>query len=145
MSENDLRSYLFAGIGRNAHMCRVESPLVSQGFPDVNYCSCGVSNEMELKYGKWPGSPPDIRPSQMAWFRERMLNGGFPLLLARGEFAPGLMSHWLYGGDVIEKLYTAKSVPEWASLAFVDLGSEINFPRLLLLMQNPQHVYQRRP
>lgn len=66
---------LFKDIGASAHVSWIESHATALGAPDLNYCVDGVEGWLELK-----ASPDvDIRASQVAWMKERINSGGYPL------------------------------------------------------------------
>lgn len=80
MSENDLRQEVkraFQNTG--AHLSWIESHATASGFPDLEICHRGISQQIELKYAKEDGDIK-IRKSQYLWFRQRVKAGGTPLL-----------------------------------------------------------------
>lgn len=61
------------------HVSAVESHYSSPGIPDLDYCLDGVEGHIELKF--WGAKPPEIRPTQIAWMRDRVKAGGHPLMV----------------------------------------------------------------
>lgn len=57
------------------HGCRVESPVVSAGIPDLSVCVDKIESFIELKYHS-DKHPAKIRPSQYHWMKKRIKAGG---------------------------------------------------------------------
>ena len=92
--EADFSKYILDNIGteHNCHVCRVESPEVSAGIPDLSMCLNGVESMVELKYA---GSVklPVVRPTQRHWMRKRQAAGGNVAYLF---FVDGEDRQWIY-------------------------------------------------
>jgi hypothetical protein len=97
-----------------AHVTRIESPMHGVGFPDLNVCIGGQEINIELKYGV--GCAPRVRETQLKWFKNRILAGGKPIVIAWLEVG-GVSYICVYEGYKIMNLYTAKSRENWLSLA----------------------------
>ena len=78
------------------HWSRIDQA-ASPGFPDLEYCTRGITGQLELKFSDGKRAPK-LRASQKAWFRERLAVGGKPLI-------------WLLCQDLIY-VYTLKEIPE---------------------------------
>jgi len=59
------------------HACRIESPDVSAGVPDLSWAWSGEEGFFELK----DGDKPELRPSQYRWIKKRLAAGGRASLL----------------------------------------------------------------
>ncbi len=79
MSEKELASHVKLITRNAAHLCFVESHLTSAGIPDIDFCISGVEGHLELKY--WGKEPPNFRPTQIKWFRDRNSHGGVSIIL----------------------------------------------------------------
>ncbi len=97
----------------DSHISRIESPITAPGYPDVDFCARGVNVQIEFKYSE-NGLPPEIRPTQVRWFKKRIKAGGRPFILAKIL----VEDEWLYflvlGGN-IENLARASSINAWIS------------------------------
>jgi len=62
------------------HVSRVEAAASAAGIPDLDYCLTGKESHIELKYGH-SQKMPELRPSQVRWFRDRVKAGGRPFIL----------------------------------------------------------------
>ena len=63
------------------HLSWIESHSTAVGFPDVDYCCYGVEGNLELK----AGPDIDVLASQVQWFKERLVAGGWPLFLVQWD------------------------------------------------------------
>lgn len=92
MTENDLRKVIHeVAIRRGGHISWIESHVTSAGFPDADICvpypsktAPSVIVQMELKVVK-SGGKIVIRPTQYAWFRDRVRAGGNPVLVVGSD------------------------------------------------------------
>lgn len=62
------------------HVSRVEAAESAAGIPDLDYCIGGRENHIELKVGR-ATKGPELRPSQVRWFKGRLKAGGTPFFL----------------------------------------------------------------
>lgn len=83
MSEKDFEREVIEWLNSSSdikpHVLHVESPVTSPGIPDLDVAMVrnGVQYEfhLEVKYSPWKQAP-EIRPTQIKWFRDRIRNGG---------------------------------------------------------------------
>lgn len=112
MSESDLSKAVFSIINDGGgHACRVESPLVTPGFPDIDFCIDGHMGQIELKFQDF-FTYLHIRPAQYRWHKQRQKAGGRTFFLA--EFCTE-NSHLfvLINGNRIQKLESPNDPSEW--------------------------------
>lgn len=88
---------------------RVESPLVSAGVPDLNVCGQGIHEWIELKAMQVGETKISIRPTQYAWFRDRIRAGGNPMLVVWIDHMQGCL---FVPGEHIEKLDMKKALAD---------------------------------
>jgi hypothetical protein len=81
MRENVFSKLVLAVLNRHGHGCRVESPEVSAGIPDLSYCVLGAEGFLELK----EGNKPKLRPDQYRWIKKRVKAGGRVAILWHDE------------------------------------------------------------
>lgn len=84
MSENNFWHQLRNGIYHKGHFSRIESHATSNGFPDIDFCTLGISGQIELKYTN-SMTAPEIRPSQVRWFKKRTKHDGNAWLFVKVE------------------------------------------------------------
>ena len=133
MSESRLWQYIDNNIGHIGHFSRVESPNTSSGIPDVDYCIKGFTNHLELKYSgtSWA----KLRPTQSAWFRRRVKNGGVPLLLHMNAKL-GIPEYAVIKGLFVPNLVKFKT-EDWYEFAHVVWQEKINWDELIQILVNP--------
>ena len=76
MSEANFWKEIKKNVGHIGHWNRIESHATADGFPDTAFSINGVGGTIELKYVASDLVPPDIRASQVRWFRKNVKNGG---------------------------------------------------------------------
>ena len=85
----------------DSHMSCIESPITSPGIPDVDFCVNGKEVKVEFKYSA-NGLGPEIRPTQVRWFKKRLKAGSNPWLMAKIY----VDEEWLYflvkGMDIVD-------------------------------------------
>lgn len=132
MSEIDLQSLVIKEfIKRGAHVSNIESGLTCAGFPDLDVCREGKINQLEIKHFKKTKPShrdmPDIRDTQVKWFRDRIKAGGNPMILTQGR--EGL--YMLHHGKYVHHFVSMKGTNELISLPCVIWQGEIDFDGLL--------------
>lgn len=82
MSESKFSKTVCAIIksGCGGHVSQVEAAASAAGIPDLDYCVGGNEGHIELKYGH-KNKMPELRPSQVRWFKKRVGAGGSPFFL----------------------------------------------------------------
>lgn len=138
--EDDFRRRVVKLIKNQCHISQVESHATSAGIPDLNFCIVGQEGNIELKV--WMNSrSPHIRPSQKQWFRNRIKNGGYPLILT--EFRDGNnYSYTLHGGDMLQELNNNRSIKFWKNTAHIKWDRAVCSGDLLYFMQHPEECYK---
>lgn len=117
MSESAFSADVRVIISNHGHCSMIESPLVTPGFPDLNYCIDGVEGNIELKWSGL-GGVPEIRPAQRIWFKHRNVEGGRTWIYAKVK--QGITQGYFYlliRGKYIKELAEAKHLDEWVKLA----------------------------
>ena len=117
MSEAKLWKDMKKNIGHKGHFSRVESHETSSGIPDVDYCLFGTENHVELKFGHIGKPAPEIRGSQVRWFRDRVEAGGHPWLFTHISGNNGSNLYMLHLGKNVGRLSREKQIAEWEKLA----------------------------
>jgi len=115
-SEENLKA-----IDKNVHVTRIESPVTGVGFPDVDFCIDGwFEAKVELKFSS-NGRPPEVRATQVRWFKKRIKAGGEPWIIAKilmDKSKPN--EEWLYlliQGYHIEEIARAATLEIWLQCA----------------------------
>ena len=108
MTESEFSKNVLWLLNVVGHACRIESPEVSAGNPDLNYCVVGVEGHLELK----EGNKPKLRPAQYRWINKRVRALGRVAIL------------WHYNGTVyfipvsnMDKIKSTTSSSKWALAA----------------------------
>jgi len=109
--EAKMWNYLRPKLRPYGHFERIESHETAIGTPDVNYCIEGYCNHLELKYTE-KDSGCILRPSQSAWFRNRVRHKGQPWLLLQANIRQ-TRSYVLIPGTNVPGLVHTKNVIEW--------------------------------
>lgn len=123
------------------HFSRIESPVTSPGFPDVEGTIDGVSNQMELKFinnRRKDGNrltPNFFRDTQHLWFRSRMKafdeDKGMPFVFTK-------INGWGYTvhrGSVVLALKDVRTKPDWIGVATFVWTPEIDWGFLPLIFK----------
>ena len=99
MSEANFWKEIKKNIGHIGQWSRIESHATANGFPDTVFTMSSNSAFIELKQEDNETKTPEIRPSQVRWFRKNIKNGGNSwlfskignmYLLHKGEHVPTL-------------------------------------------------------
>lgn len=75
MSEANFWKEIKKNVGHKGHWTRIESHATADGFPDAVFTVNNVDGVIELKYENSNGETPEIRSSQIRWFRRAARNG----------------------------------------------------------------------
>jgi len=95
------------------HVSKVEAHASAAGIPDLDFCIQEIEGHIELKYGN-KLKKPELRPSQVRWFRDRIKAGGKPFfLLLDGD----TNKVYLIGGSWHDKLKGKQFTRTWIDLA----------------------------
>lgn len=114
MSESKLSKTTCAIIKTmGGHVSRVEAAESAAGIPDLDYCVDGIESDIELKYGN-ALKKPELRPSQVRWFRDRIKAGGKPFFLCLDGDTDTV---YLVGGAHYNALKGSQSINKWGGLA----------------------------
>lgn len=125
MSEAAFSDEVRRELDKYGHFSMVESHAVTAGFPDIDFCVLGKDGHMELKYSD-DGKPPDIRRSQVIWFKHRVAAGSEPWIFAK-VMHKGEWYYLLIEGKDMLKLARARKLTKWIELARnigMDMGKE---------------------
>jgi len=118
MSESDFAREVkqsLLNVDSNIHISSVESHLTSAGIPDLDVCIDGEENHIELKWS-WEDNAPEIRPTQVRWFKNRCKAGGNPWIFAK-VWAFNNCQYLLIPGHRMEQLARTKKAVDWIPLA----------------------------
>ncbi|MBW2637434.1 MAG: hypothetical protein JRC86_07945 [Deltaproteobacteria bacterium] len=132
MSEHDLQTGLITAINFvGGHASNVESGLTSAGIPDVDYCVEGIVGHVEVKHYRKTKplhlNAPDMKPSQVKWFRDRIKAGEMPMILSALKVDLGgrpTECFVLHEGKYFEDLAKLKSTGEWLEFPNVSWWGE---------------------
>ena len=119
MSEEDYKIEIMAGVP--GHWDRIESHAMSPGIPDLGFCVEGYEGLIETKYAKTLNGKPEIRPTQVRWFRNRVKQHGNCWLSLKVED----YGYFLFHGTVVRDLAEAKSLRDWIVYASYFWDSEV--------------------
>ena len=109
--EMKMWKYLGPKLRPYGHFERIESHETAIGTPDVDYCIRGYCNHMELKYTEQE-KKCILRPSQCAWFKNRVKHMGQPWLLLQCKIR-GKRGWVLIPGTNVHQLVHTKDVEDW--------------------------------
>ncbi|WVR18101.1 DNA helicase [Burkholderia phage Bm1] len=127
MSEAKLREDVkkaFKGTG--AHLSWIESHATAAGFPDLELCHEGISQQIELKFADATGKVK-IRQTQYQWFRHRTKAMGVPLLwVMHGGF------HYLLPGSAVNKPSPLKTMADVRSRPHIQFDCPFKLARVIL-------------
>lgn len=139
MSETAFKKETEAGIlktGTLAHFSYIESPETSPGIPDANIAFPGIEVFIEFKFEDEPYKTPEIRPSQVRWFRKRAALNSQSFL-----FAKVFADTWLYlliPGINVETLIEYKSMNDWQGLSYCMWYKEMNWHEFVSMITRGQ-------
>ena len=123
--ESRLCKYILNNVDHVGHWSQVESHATSAGIPDLDYCIGGVTNWLELKAGTGKYLPR-LRPTQCAWFRNRIKAGGNPRLLYK-------LNNWfgIIHAKHVPILIHAKSAVDWRRNAHIEWDDKIDWAEFI--------------
>ncbi|QRE00548.1 hypothetical protein [Burkholderia phage BCSR129] len=127
MSEAKLREDVkkaFKGTG--AHLSWIESHATAAGFPDLELCHEGVSQQIELKYADATGKVK-IRQTQYQWFRQRVKAGGAPLLWVYNGY-----HHYLVPGALVSDPTPIRTMADVRSRPHIQFDCPYKLARVIL-------------
>ena len=145
MSELRFRKYVVDNIenryGYGCHISLVESHSSSPGMPDLDICIDGLEFKLELKYS-YGNKQPELRPTQVAWFRRRTKAGGRAWLLWHKE-GKNYRVFYLIPGKKVPGLVKAFGVKPWEDAACHAWRDKIDFAGLIQTIRATCHDNQR--
>lgn len=103
------------------HVSMIESPELSPGAPDLNWCIRGMEGWTELKVSK-KGEAPNIRKTQRAWIRRRVQAGGRVNLLCYYNPKDTII---MLAGECLEDVKTMKDWLEYGEQTVMSDLSDI--------------------
>ena len=102
MSEANFWKEIKKNVGHLGHWTRIESHATADGFPDTVLTIDAYETKIELKHAI--DKVPEIRPSQVRWFRKNVRNGGKPWVFAKIEIN-GVNNYFLIHGYMVQNMY----------------------------------------
>lgn len=127
-------------IGHLGHWSRIESHSTSEGFPDTSLTAAELEVKIELKYTNRIHAP-EIRPSQVRWFRKNVKWGGNPLLFVKVQRLDNT-NYWLLfnGVRVVNGLYKLKKTRQWMALADYKWADTMDWDELWKVLYDSQDL-----
>ncbi len=101
-----------SAIGAMGDWDRIESHDTAPGFPDTDFTINGIDGKIELKFAR--GGVPEIRDTQVRWFRRRVRAKCNCWLFAK-LIENGKIYYALFHGRKVPKLI-GQPWPQWISL-----------------------------
>ncbi len=138
--EKKMWDYLRPKLKPYGHFERIESHETAIGTPDVDYCIGGYNNKLELKYSE-RDKGCILRPSQCAWFKQRVKAQGQPWLLLHSHIR-GKRAYSLIAGADVPPLVNTKDVVDWITRATIvwqdgiDVGQLVQYLGTFLVVDS---------
>ena len=130
--EAKMWKYLGPKLRPYGHFERIESHATAIGTPDVSYCIGGYCSHLELKYTEKENKCV-LRPSQSAWFRDRVKHKGQPWLLLHANIRKK-RGYVLIPGTNVPGLVHTKNVKNWLEAGVMIWEDQIIIDQLVQLL-----------
>lgn len=139
MSEHNFWLEIKREIGHLGHWSRLESHATADGFPDTSLTAAELEVKIELKHSN-KAEAPEIRPSQVRWFRRNIKHHGNPLLFAKLQVKN--TNYWLLfdGKTVIDGLYRMKKCSQWIAMADYRWADKMDWDELWKVLYDSQDL-----
>lgn len=137
MSEAKFVEEITQGLGsviEDLHVSKIESPITSAGVPDLDIAGQGHEARVEVKFS-FNGRAPEIRRTQVLWFKKRIAAGGCPWIMAKIKIEDEVV-FYLVEGFHMQTLAMSSRIALWSEL------SEVEFP-LPLAAENWRTIADR--